>query len=84
MKFPTTDSVINHLVSYIAKRTGAAPVEIKPFEVWHCYILGNQKWLYGAVVSGDMQSCYYELTYNKEKGQLYIDHYEKVNNTCIE
>lgn len=48
--------------------------------VWFCYILGGWK----ALVSTDMDDhMYYEVTYNREKDETYLDAYEKVQNICF-
>lgn len=52
---------------------------INLFIVWSCYILGNRKYLVGASNS----DLYFEVTYNKDKDEWYIDQYIKVKNTCI-
>ena len=49
------------------------------FIVWSCYILGNRKYLVGVKDS----SNYFEVTYNMNKKEWYIDEYNKVNNICI-
>ena len=49
------------------------------FIVWSCYILGNRKYLIG----NGINHTYYEVTYNKEKNEWYIDEYTKVKNTLI-
>nr|DAG91749.1 MAG TPA: hypothetical protein [Crassvirales sp.] len=49
------------------------------FIVWSCYILGNRKYLVGLKNS----SNYFEVTYNMNKKEWYIDEYNKVNNICI-
>lgn len=49
------------------------------FIVWSCYILGNRKYLVGVKDS----SGYFEVTYNMNKKEWYIDEYNKVNNICI-
>lgn len=49
------------------------------FIVWSCYILGNRKYLVGVKNS----SKYFEVTYNMNKKEWYIDEYNKVNNICI-
>lgn len=46
--------------------------------VWMCHILGFKKCLI-AYVSGE--DCHYtEVTYNRDKNELYVDLYEKVSN----
>lgn len=49
------------------------------FIVYSCYILGNRKYLVGLKDS----SKYFEVTYNVNKKEWYIDEYSKVNNVCI-
>lgn len=49
------------------------------FIVWSCYILGNRKYFVGVKDS----SGYFEVTYNINKKEWYIDEYNKVNNICI-
>ena len=46
------------------------------FIVWSCYILGNRKYLIGVKDS----SSYFEVTYNNNKKEWYIDEYSKINN----
>lgn len=50
------------------------------FVVWHCYILGNAKWLLSTTLPDGM---YYEVTYNKAKDEFYLDAYKKFENRCI-
>lgn len=49
------------------------------FIVWSCYILGNRKYFVGIKDS----SNYFEVTYNVNKKEWYIDEYNKINNICI-
>ncbi len=55
-------------------------VEYHVFGVWHCYILGNAKWLVSTTLPDGM---YYEVTYNKGKNEYYLDAYKKFENVCI-
>lgn len=50
------------------------------FIVWSCKTLKNNKALASAGAPGCM---YYELTYNGDKHELYVDAYVKKNNVCI-
>ena len=50
------------------------------FIVWSCKTLQNNKALVSAKVSDGM---YYELTYNGDKKELYLDAYKKWENKCI-
>lgn len=48
--------------------------------VWSCKTLQNNKALASTNVSDGM---YYELTYNGDKQELYLDAYKKQENRCI-
>jgi len=47
------------------------------FVVWYCKTLQNAKALLSTIVSDGM---YYELTYNGDKKELYLDAYKKWEN----
>lgn len=50
------------------------------FVVWSCKTLQNNKALLSTTVSDGM---YYELTFNGDKQELYLDAYKKWENKCI-
>lgn len=50
------------------------------FSVWFCYILGGWKALVSTTLSDGM---YYEVTYNTNKNEAYLDAYSKVENWRI-
>lgn len=50
------------------------------FIVWSVKVLQNNKALVSTTVSDGM---YYELTYNGDKKELYLDAYKKWENKCI-
>lgn len=50
------------------------------YVVWFCYILGGWKALLSTTVNDDM---YYEITYNRDKGETYLDAYKKWENVVI-
>ena len=50
------------------------------YAVWLCKTLQNSKALLSTTVPDTM---YYELTYNGDKGELYLDAYAKRDNICI-
>ena len=50
------------------------------FIVWSCKTLQNNKATVSTTVSDGM---YYELTYNGDKKELYLDAYKKWENKCI-
>ena len=50
------------------------------FVVWSCKTLQNNKALLSTTISDGM---YYELTFNGDKKELYLDAYKKFENRCI-
>lgn len=48
--------------------------------VWECKVLQNNKALISTTLSDGM---YYELTYNGDKGEVYLDAYKKFENVPI-
>ncbi len=50
------------------------------FIVWSCKALQNWKALVSTTVSDGM---YYELTYNGDRNELYVDAYKKWENFCV-
>ena len=54
-------------------------VDFNTFIVWKCKTLQNWKWL----VSTTLHGMYYEVTYNGDKQEFYLDAYKKFENRCI-
>lgn len=50
------------------------------YVVWFCKTLQNWKALASTTVPDGM---YYELTYNGDKNEMYLDAYKKFENRCI-
>ena len=55
-------------------------IEYDVFVVWFCKTLQNWKALVSTTVSDGM---YYEITYNGDKNETYLDAYKKWENICI-
>ena len=72
------DKVFQLLYDYLNDRYRNTNIN-DMFIVWSCYILGNRKYLVGIKCSPN----YFEITYNVNKKEWYIDEYNKVNNICI-
>lgn len=47
--------------------------------VWSCYILGNMKFMFTTDIP---DGKYYEVTYNSEKGEFYLDEYVRTYHCC--
>lgn len=54
--------------------------EFEVFTVWKAKILQNWKYLLSSTLFDGM---YYELTYNGDKNEWYLDAYKKFENRCI-
>ena len=50
------------------------------FVVWKCKALQNWKYLLSSTLPDGM---YYEMTYNGDKHEWYLDAYKKFDNKCI-
>lgn len=65
-----------HLDKCDGKEIGTEEV----FVVWYCKTLQNAKTLLSTKLFDGM---YYELTYNGDKNELYLNAYKKFDNQCI-
>lgn len=54
--------------------------EFGTFIVWQCKVLQNWKFLISTTLHDGM---YYEVTYNGDKNEWYLDAYKKFENRCI-
>lgn len=54
--------------------------DAEPYIVWKCKTLQNWKYLMSTDLHDGM---YYELTYNGDKHEWYLDAYKKQENKCI-
>lgn len=70
--------VEDYAIEHLDKTDTVAPFNV--FVVWNAYILGNIKALLSTTLFDGM---YYEVTYNKEKNEIYLDAYKKFENRCI-
>lgn len=55
-------------------------VDFDVYAVWYAKTLQNHKALLSTTLDDGM---YYELTYNGDKKELYLDAYKKFENRCI-
>lgn len=62
-------------------KTGKMQITVDDvYVVWFCKTLQNWKALASTTVPDGM---YYELTYNGDKDEMYLDAYKKFENRCI-
>ena len=73
-------TVARYANEHLDKSDGKQITEDDVFVVWMCKTLQNSK----AMVSTTLfDGMYYELTYNGDKKELYLDAYKKFQNVCI-
>jgi len=70
--------VLNYVEEHLDK-SDSYP-EFEAFIVWKCKILQNWKYLISTTLFDGM---YYELTYNGDKKEWYLDAYKKFQNIVI-
>jgi len=76
------NKALNLVNNYILKhldKSDATP-EFETYIVWKSKILQNWKYLVSSTLSDGM---YYEVTYNGDKREWYLDAYKKFENVCI-
>lgn len=71
--------VKDYILSHLDKSDPMPAFEI--FTVWKCKILQNWKYLLSSTLPDGM---YYEVTYNGDKKEWYLDAYKKFENVCVE
>ena len=74
-----TQIVFDYVEEHLDKTSYIPPYDT--FIVWKCKILKNWKYLISTTLADGM---YYELTYNGEKAEWYLDVYKKVENRVIQ
>ena len=74
------ETIVNYFNENVEKTDNKKIIEEDVFIVWSCKTLQNNKALVSTTVSDGM---YYELTYNGDKKELYLDAYKKWENKCI-
>ena len=72
--------VMNYVNEYLDK-TDSIQIELYDvYVVWFCKTLQNWKCLLSTNLPDGM---YYEVTFNGDKQELYLDTYKKFENRCI-
>ena len=70
--------VRDYILAHVDKTDMLPPFDV--YTVWKCKVLQNWKYL---ISSTFFDGMYYELTYNGDKGEWYLDAYKKFENTVI-
>lgn len=74
---------LNLVRDYIKEHLDPSDLDTKEFEVytvWKCKTLQNWKYMISSTLPDGM---YYEVTYNGDKDEMYLDAYKKFENRCI-
>ncbi len=74
-------TVAEYANKHIDVTDGKRITEDDVFIVWQCKVLQNNKALASTTLSDGM---YYELTFNGDKQECYVDAYKKWENFCIQ
>ena len=78
MDIKAIEIVRNYIVEHLDKSDSIPDFEV--FVVWKCKALQNWKFLISSTLFDGM---YYEMTYNGDKKEWYLDAYKKFENRCI-
>ena len=70
--------VEQYIVEHLDKSDGIPDFEV--FTVWKAKVLQNWKFLLSSTL---LDGMYYELTYNGDKKEWYLDAYKKFQNVVI-
>ena len=73
-------TVMDYANEHLDVTDGVKITEDDVYVVWSCKTLQNSKALLSTTLSDGM---YYELTFNGNKQELYLDAYKKFENRCI-
>lgn len=78
MDFDAERIVMRYVDEHLDKTDDVPIYEI--YTVWKCHTLQNWKYLISTTLPDGM---YYEVTYNGDKDEWYLDAYKKFENRCI-
>lgn len=73
-------TIVDYFNEKVDKSDNYSLSEEEVFIVWSCKTLQNNKALVSTTIPDGM---YYELTYNGDKKELYLDAYKKMENRAI-
>ena len=72
--------VADYATEHLDKSDNKVVTVEEVYVVWYCKTLQNHKALLSTTLFDGM---YYELTYNGDKNEIYLDAYKKFENHCI-
>lgn len=78
MRLKATELVLDYILEHLDKSDAMSEIDV--FIVWQCKILKNWKFLISSNLHDGM---YYEVTFNGDKKEFYLDAYKKFENRCI-
>lgn len=70
--------VRDYIFAYLDKTDTVLPFDV--YMVWKCRVLQNWKYLISSTLRDGM---YYELTYNGDENEWYLDVYKRFENVVI-
>lgn len=73
-----TEIIRNYIIEHLDKSDNNPEFEV--YTVWKCKILQNWKYLLSSTLPDGM---YYEVTYNGDVNEFYLDAYKKFENRRI-
>ena len=73
-----TEIIRNYIIEHVDKSDNNPEFEV--YTVWKCKILQNWKYLLSSTLPDGM---YYEVTYNGDVNEFYLDAYKKFENRRI-
>ena len=72
--------VMDYIMEHLDKSDDIYEEYIDVYTVWKCKVLQNWKFLISSTI---LDGMYYEVTYNGDWGEWYLDAYKKFENRVI-
>ena len=79
MEYRAHEIVLEYIQRHLDKSDSEPQIEV--YTVWKCKALQNWKFL---ISSSLLDGMYYELTFNGDEGEWYLDAYKKFENQVIQ